>query len=243
MTPFPNQCEFERLAAQGNLIPVTRQILADFDTPVSAYWKLRGQGEAFLFESVEGGDRLGRYSFVGCDPKAIIRQWEDQVELREKGKLAETYRVRGVSPSTSSANEVRDALEVVERYLNRYRPVPLPRLPNRFTGGAVGFIGYEFIHDVEPAVPKPERNELSTPTVYFLIADELLVFDRVQSIFCYSGSYSEKRPSKMPPRPQSTCSQVSSVLFYARTTKFVRAQSSCGHKSVLACFSPIQAKC
>ena len=180
MTHFPNQDEFERLAAQGNLIPVTRQILADFDTPVSAYWKLRGQGEAFLFESVEGGDRLGRYSFVGCDPKAIIRQWEDRVELREKGKITEIYRVGGRSSSAGNANEVQDALEVVERYLNRYRPVPLPRLPNRFIGGAVGFIGYEFIHDVETAVPKPKRNELDTPTVYFLIADELLVFDRVE---------------------------------------------------------------
>ena len=179
MTHSPNQEEFERLAAQGNLIPVTRQILADFDTPVSAYWKLRGQDEAFLFESVEGGDRLGRYSFVGCDPKAIIRQWKDQVELREKGKPAETYRVCESASSADGAKEVQDALEVVERYLNRYRPVTSPRLPNRFAGGAVGFIGYEFIHDVEPAVPKPDRNELDTPTVYFLIADELLVFDRV----------------------------------------------------------------
>ncbi len=174
----PSQDEFERLAAQGNLIPVSRQILADFDTPVSAYWKLCGQSEAFLFESVEGGERLGRYSFVGCNSKVVIRQWGDRVELRENGKLVESYRVCR-SPAAGRSDEVRDALEAVERYLSRYRPAPLPSLPKRFTGGAVGFIGYEFIHDVEPAVPRPERDDLGTPAVYFLIADELLVFDRV----------------------------------------------------------------
>ena len=62
------------LAKQGNLIPVTRRILADFETPLSAYHKIRGQGESFLFESVEGGEHIGRYSFVGCNPRAVIRQ-------------------------------------------------------------------------------------------------------------------------------------------------------------------------
>jgi len=65
---------FLKLAAQGNLIPVTRRLLADVETPLSAYRKIRGQGESFLFESVEGGEHLGRYSFVGCNPRAIIRQ-------------------------------------------------------------------------------------------------------------------------------------------------------------------------
>ena len=175
---YPNQDEFKSLATKGNLIPVTRKILADFDTPVSAYWKLRDQGETFLFESVEGGEHLGRYSFVGCNPKAIIRQWEGKVEIREHDQPVETFEIKTGSAKRSEG-EVKDALEVVEKYLNRFSPVILPDLPNRFTGGAVGFIGYEFIHDVEPSVPRPEKNELGTPTVYFLIADELLVFDRV----------------------------------------------------------------
>jgi anthranilate synthase component 1 len=175
---YPNQDEFKSLATEGNLIPVTRQILADFDTPVSAYWKLRDQGETFLFESVEGGEHLGRYSFVGCNPKAIIRQWDDEVEIREHDRPVETFKIKS-GTTERAAGEVKDALEVIEQYLNRFKPVTLPNLPNRFTGGAVGFIGYEFIHDVEPSVPRPEKNELGTPTVYFLIADELLVFDRV----------------------------------------------------------------
>jgi anthranilate synthase component 1 len=73
---------------------------------------------------------------------------------------------------------VRDGLEVVERVMKRFRAVPVPGLP-RFTGGAVGFIGYEFVHDVEPVVPRPPRDELRTPVMYFLIADQLLIFDRV----------------------------------------------------------------
>jgi anthranilate synthase component 1 len=173
----PSLEEFSRLATQGNLIPVTRRLLADFETPLSAYCKIRGHGESFLFESVEGGDHLGRYSFVGCNPRAIIRQSGNQIEVLEHGKVIEKFAIlRGSNRDGSQCT--RDGLEVVERTLTRYRAVALPSLP-RFTGGAVGFIGYEFIHDIEPVVPCPRHNELQTPTLYFLIADELLIFDRV----------------------------------------------------------------
>jgi anthranilate synthase component 1 len=208
----PDLESFLKLASTGNLIPVTRRILADFETPLSAYQKIRGQNESFLFESVEGGEHLGRYSFVGCNPRAIIRQTGSRVELIENGKLVEEFEVSRLPQSAASAGEsmvmvehsmktfgkvdeftvayeprsesapnphiVRDGLEVVERVMQRYRPVALPSLP-RFTGGAVGFIGYEFIHDVEPVVPRPPLDDLNTPVMYFLIADELLIFDRV----------------------------------------------------------------
>jgi anthranilate synthase component 1 len=173
----PTPEEFAKLAAQGNLVPVTRRLLADFETPLSAYRKIRGQGESFLFESVEGGEHLGRYSFVGCNPRVVIRQTGSTVEVFENGKRIEESRVRGpLKPAEPGT--VRDGLEVVERILKRFRAVPLPGLP-RFTGGAVGFIGYEFIHDVEPIVPTPTKDDLRTPTMYFFVADELLIFDRV----------------------------------------------------------------
>jgi anthranilate synthase component 1 len=172
----PTQDEFAKLAEKGNLIPVTRRLLADFETPLSAYQKIRGQGESFLFESVEGGEHLGRYSFVGCNPRAIIRQIGARIEYIENGKVLEAYSTIG--SEVTGEKKVRDGLEVIEKVLKRYQPVTLPHLP-RFTGGAVGFIGYEFIHDVESVVPRPVRNDLGTPTVYFLIADELLIFDRV----------------------------------------------------------------
>ncbi|HEV2330094.1 MAG TPA: anthranilate synthase component I [Verrucomicrobiae bacterium] len=169
----PTQDEFLKLAERGNLIPVTRRILADFETPLSAYQKIRGQGESFLFESVEGGEHIGRYSFVGCNPRSVIRQNGNRVEVLESGKVVETYTVAREGEKT-----VRDGLVVVARVMDRYRAVSVPGLP-RFTGGAVGVIGYEFIHDIEPVVPRPAVDELKTPVIYFLIADQLLIFDRV----------------------------------------------------------------
>src|SRR3954463_11153652 len=168
----PSLEDFLRLATQGNLIPVTRTLLADIETPLSAYRKIRGHGESFLFESVEGGEHLGRYSFVGCNPRAIVRQIKDKVDILENGKVVESM---AVAPGGQG---VKDGLEAVSRMMSKFRAVAVPGLP-RFTGGAVGFIGYEFIHDVEPVVPRPPRDDLGTPTMCFLIADQLLIFDRV----------------------------------------------------------------
>ncbi len=171
----PKSEDFLKLAAQGNVIPVTRRLLADIETPLSAYRKIRGAGESFLFESVEGGEHLGRYSFVGCNPRAVIKQTGNQVEVLENGRVVEKFTV---SPTGGEGEFVRDGLVVVERVMQKYRAVALPGLP-RFTGGAVGFLGYEFIHDVEPVVPRPPNDELNMPTMVFLVADQLLIFDRV----------------------------------------------------------------
>ena len=176
----PTLEEFLKLADQGNLIPITRRLLADVETPLSAYRKIRGPGESFLFESVEGGEHIGRYSFVGCNPRAIVRQVGSRVEVIENGKVGQTFEVQAEAPPRSSTPEtvLRDGLAAVERVMKQYRPVSVPGLP-RFTGGAVGFIGYEFIHDVEPVVPRPPHDDLQTPVIYFLIPDQLLIFDRV----------------------------------------------------------------
>ncbi len=175
----PSREEFGALAARGNLVPVYRRLLADFETPLSAYSKIRGQGESFLLESVEGGEHLGRYSFVGCNPRAVVRQHGDRVDVLEGGRVVETFHVSvEAAPGEPVNGRVRDGLAVVEHVMRRFRPVELPGLP-RFTGGAIGFLGYEFIHDIEPVVPRPPEDELRTPTLYFLIADEVLVFDRV----------------------------------------------------------------
>ena len=166
----PTADEFLKLAPQGNLIPVARRILADLETPLSAYRKIRGQGESFLFESVEGGEHVGRYSFVGCNPRAVIRQDGQHIQMFENGRVTESFVV---------GRDVKDGLEVIERVMKKFRAVATPGLP-RFTGGAIGFIGYEFIHDVEPSVPRPPQDDLKTPVMYFLIADQILIFDRAQ---------------------------------------------------------------
>src|SRR6266508_3070232 len=131
---FPTQEAFLKLGTQGNLIPVTRRLLADFETPLSAYRKIRGAGESFLFESVEGGEHLGRYSFVGCNPRAVIRQTGDRVEVLENGKVVSRFVISKPAAGLSgSEGSVRDGLEVVERVMKKYRAVPVAGLP-RFTG-------------------------------------------------------------------------------------------------------------
>lgn len=178
MMIYPNLDEFLDLSKQGNLVPVTTRILADFETPLSAYKKIRGDGDSFLFESVEGGEHLGRYSFVGCSPRIIIRQQANRIEVIENRRIVERYAIP-VKENEDCDKCVQDGLEVIEKVLSRFQAVALPGLP-RFTGGAVGFIGHEFIHDVEPVVPRTPNDEIGTPTMYFIIADELLIFDRVE---------------------------------------------------------------
>ncbi len=174
---LPSREEFVKLAANGNTIPVTRRLLADLETPLSVYRKLRGSGESFLFESVEGGEHIGRYSFLGCNPRAVVRQSGSRVEVRQDGVIVERIQVEP-GAEVGSEKTVRDGLEVVKSVMSRFVPVEIPGLP-RFTGGAVGFLGYEFIHDLEPVVPRPAKDELGTPVLYYLIADQLVVFDRV----------------------------------------------------------------
>src|SRR5512146_2244246 len=109
----PSLEEFLKLAAQGNPVPITRRLLADVETPVSAYRKIRGQGESFLFESVEGGEHLGRYSFVGCNPRAVIKQTGNRVEVIEGGKVVEAFEIGGRAgsslPVASGDDEFRRA--------------------------------------------------------------------------------------------------------------------------------------
>src|SRR5450759_2080283 len=112
----PKLDEFLKLAAQGNLIPVTRRILADFETPLSAYRKIRGQGESFLFESVEGGEHIGRYSFVGCNPRGIVRQMGDQIEQIESGQVKARFRVSSRADE-AGVPSLKDGLQLIERIL------------------------------------------------------------------------------------------------------------------------------
>jgi len=126
---------------------------------------------------VEGGEHLGRYSLVGSSPRIIIKQKEDHVGIYEAGTLTQSFSIVG-NPDPAKPEEVCDALEVVQKVLDRYNIV-VPESAPIFTGGAVGFIGYEYIHDVETTVPRPPGDDLGTPVVYFIIADQHLVFDRV----------------------------------------------------------------
>lgn len=167
MTIFPTRQAFLELCRQGNVIPVYTDLMADFETPVSAYAKLKAAGPSFLLESVEGGERLSRYSFIGCRPRKVFACGEAVTEISEPGRPPRTV------PTP------RDPLAILEEEMRGYRAVTLPGMP-RFTGGAVGFIGYEYVTRIEPSVPPAPADELELPLLYFMLVDSLLIFDRAK---------------------------------------------------------------
>ncbi len=165
----PTREEFVKKAKQGNLIPVWREVLADMETPVSAYRKIAGDApNSFLLESVEGGERLARYSFLGTDPFLIFRSKGNTATLTE-GERTETL---------SLSAGTRDPLHVLKELLNRYRYVPSPELPP-FVGGAVGMIGYDTVRFFEK-LPALAEDDLHLDDCVFLFTDALLVFDNVK---------------------------------------------------------------
>ncbi len=167
MNIHPTKEAFAALAAQGNVIPVYADLMADFETPVSAYAKLKNAGPSYLFESVEGGENLARYSFIGCRPRKIFICGPETTEVRAPGRPAQTI------PTPA------DPLTLIEEEMRGHKPVAVPGLP-RFTGGAVGFIAYEYVTRVEPTVPAAAKDELGTPLLYFMLSDSLLIFDRAK---------------------------------------------------------------
>ncbi|PWB78375.1 MAG: anthranilate synthase component I [Candidatus Methylomirabilota bacterium] len=160
----PSFEEFSRKADNGNLIPVYREILADMETPVSAFRKIDRGDHAFLLESVEGGEKWGRYSFLGSDPALIVRA---------KGATVDVTTADG----TRSHTIQKDLLESLKAIIEPYRPVGTDDLP-RFYGGLVGFLAYDVVRQFE-RLPATTKDDLDLPDAVFLLPDTLLIFDNV----------------------------------------------------------------
>jgi len=156
---------FTKLAREGNLIPVCREILADTETPVTALMKLAGRPNLFLLESVEGGEKWGRYSFLGADPRLVFRVRGDEVVIEENHAVRR--RPHGGDP-----------LRFLREILGRYRPVALEGLP-RFFGGAVGFLGYDMVRYFE-RLPAGRGEAPAGDDAVFMITDTLIIFDNVR---------------------------------------------------------------
>ena len=152
---YPSLEEVKRLKGRGNLVPVYREVQADLETPVSAYLKVARPPYSFLLESVEGGERLGRYSFIGTEPYKVVKTGPGQPD-----------------------GEV-DPLIPVEEEMDRYKLVQLPELP-RFHGGGVGYLAYDTVSYFEPRVPMMPKDPQGLPQSVFMFADTLLVFDHVR---------------------------------------------------------------
>ncbi len=160
----PSLDDFKKKAKQGNLIPVYREILADMETPVSAFQKIDDGRHAFLLESVEGGEKWGRYSFLGSRPSVVVRSFDRKVEIIRKGNV-EIHLFD------------RDPLESIKKILSAYQPVPDPELP-RFYGGAVGYMGYDVVRFFED-LPDRDKGGLDLPDIFFMLTDTLVIFDNI----------------------------------------------------------------
>ena len=163
IAPQPEQ--FRQLCGQGNVIPVYREILADTETPVSAYLKIRQQGGySFLLESVEGGERAARYSFLGTGPTAVFRARGHQVTIDEGAGRVRTF--------------AADPVAAFRQFMATYRSVHLPELP-RFTGGAVGYLGYDGIRLVED-LPDTCTDDLGLDDMVFAVFETIVAFDNLR---------------------------------------------------------------
>jgi anthranilate synthase component 1 len=163
MNYSPDFATYCRLAEEGKLVPISRQLLSDTLTPLTAWCKIREEGHSFLFESVVGGEQIGRYSFVGTRPFLYLSAKGNEVTLR--------------SGETVKTETAEDPLRDLESLLSQYQAVDVPGLP-RFCGGAVGYAGYDIIRYSEhlPNVPEDDRN---LPDLSFAFYDSMVLFDQI----------------------------------------------------------------
>ncbi len=162
-----NLQQFSDLADAGyNRIPVTREVLADMDTPVSAYLKLASGPYSYLFESVQGGEKWGRYSIIGLPCKTILKVFGEQITVECDGKIIEQM-------------QMADPLVFVEEFQQRYRVPDLEGLP-AFFGGLVGYFGYDTVRYVEPKLKHTTPpDQLGTPDILLMVSEDVLVFDNL----------------------------------------------------------------
>jgi anthranilate synthase component 1 len=177
---YPDLEGFKALSSKGNLIPVYREILADTETPVSAALKLGGS-PSFLLESVVGGEKWARYSFLGSKPSKVIKSWGRRVEIKDEIRRKQVF-------------DADDPLDIIKKEIRAYTPVDVKGLP-RFCGGLVGYIGYDMVRFFEK-IPDQKKPGLDLPDMFFMVADTMLIFDGLrQNIKIVSNAYLDNKDS------------------------------------------------
>ncbi|MEW6108826.1 MAG: anthranilate synthase component I [Nitrospirota bacterium] len=173
---FPDFETFRKLSEKGNLIPVYKEILADTDTPVTAFLKLGG-APSFLLESVEGGEKWARYSFLGARPSKIL-----------KGRGKNVVIINGEKPPQSFESE--NPFDLIKKEISKFKPVEVEGLP-RFYGGLVGYIGYDMVRFFE-TIPESSKDGVDLPDFFFMLTDTIVIFDNLkQKIKVVSNAHLE----------------------------------------------------
>ena len=175
---FPSLPDFKELAEKGNLIPIFTEFVADYETPIGVFEKIDNGVRSFLFESAESNDHVGRYSFLGSDPRIYFEARGKHIIIEEDGQRREF-------------ESAVDPLTELQRLMARFRAVDLPGLPP-FSGGAVGYLGYDAVRFFEPTVGNPPPDQLGLPEMVFLITDTFLVFDhRFRRLKIFANAFVE----------------------------------------------------
>ncbi|HLF18523.1 MAG TPA: anthranilate synthase component I [Candidatus Omnitrophota bacterium] len=175
---FPTEKDFLKLTRKGNLIPVYKEIVADLETPVSAFYRVGYKaGYSFLLESVEGEEKIARFSFLAKNPELV---------LETKNKTAKITRMENGTAKTKTY-EIKDTpLSFVRDILQQYKFVPLPDLP-RFCGGLVGFASYDMVRFFE-RLPERTKDDLKLPDALFVLAKDIIIFDhrnhKIKAVSC-----------------------------------------------------------
>jgi anthranilate synthase component 1 len=159
----PSKDEFLRLTKQGNVIPVFREVTADTDTPISLFKKVAKGPESFLLESVEGGERWGRYSFIGHRPRLLVKARGDKIELTRNGEPCGKFEA---SP-----------LDYLKNLMKTFQAVPVEGLP-RFFGGLVGYLSYDIVRFIEH-LPTSKPDEVGMPDAAFMMPEQVMIYDNL----------------------------------------------------------------
>jgi anthranilate synthase component I len=206
----PSREEFVAAAARGNLIPVYRELLADGDTPVSAYAALGGGEHSFLLESVVGGATWAAYSFVGVAPRALVR-WASNTAT------VTWFDVDAGGPPKTASWETPDPTAALDEVLREMRPVEVPGLP-RFWGGAVGWIAYDCVRAFED-LPARARPDLELPPLAMVITDTLLIFDNLRQTLKVVATPYVARPEKAEAAYERACARIDDIIAKLRAPR------------------------
>jgi anthranilate synthase component I len=194
----PSRSVFREQAVAANVIPVWTEIVADGDTPISAFAKIGRQAPSFLLESAEQSDQVGRYSFLGAGARLMISARDKVVSVTEKNGEIRTFEAS------------RDPLDELEKIMRRYRAAREPNLPG-FHGGLVGYLGYDCVRWFEPTIAPAFKDELGVPDMFFLLVGTLIIFDhRRRRLKIVANAFIEEHG--LEPAYDSAVGEIESIL-------------------------------